>query len=172
MKNNNIILIGFMGVGKGTLARELTKALDMMVIDTDDIAESLENRKVKEIFTEDGEEYFRKLENRIAGWVGENVQNTIVSTGGGFAIYVDDLSQIGTVVLLDSSFEGIYKRIITSPNAKRKLKKRPLFKDPKQAEKLYNSRMKRYRKQADVVINVENRNLDNIVKEFVKKFKK
>ena len=47
---NNIILIGFMGVGKGTLARALSKATQHYCIDTDDLIESLVNKKIKKIF--------------------------------------------------------------------------------------------------------------------------
>ena len=45
MKKNNIILIGFMGVGKGTIARALIKESSMFAIDTDDLIESMENTK-------------------------------------------------------------------------------------------------------------------------------
>lgn len=64
MKKNNIILIGFMGVGKGTIARALVKESSMFAIDTDDLIESMENRKIKKIFASDGEPYFRNLEKR------------------------------------------------------------------------------------------------------------
>ncbi len=52
-KKSNIILIGFMGVGKGTVARALVKSSDYFAIDTDDLIESMDNRKVKKIFKED-----------------------------------------------------------------------------------------------------------------------
>ena len=44
---NNIILIGFMGVGKGSVAREIVKNSDYIAIDTDDLIESIENKKIK-----------------------------------------------------------------------------------------------------------------------------
>ena len=46
-KNNNIVLIGFMGVGKGTTARALSKALKTMNLDCDDLLESSQNMKIK-----------------------------------------------------------------------------------------------------------------------------
>ena len=49
-KNNNIVLIGFMGVGKGTTARALGKALKTMNLDCDDLLESSQNMKIKAIF--------------------------------------------------------------------------------------------------------------------------
>ena len=73
-----------MGVGKGSIAREVIKNSEYMAIDTDDLIESMENRRVKKIFEEDGEPYFRKLEKDIALWLESSVENTLISTGGGF----------------------------------------------------------------------------------------
>ena len=163
----NILLIGFMGVGKGTVAREFTKNSDLFAIDCDDLIESLENRKIKEIFKEDGESYFRDLEKKTALWLEKSVKNAIISTGGGF-YKVKNLKKIGTVVLLDSSFEAILQRILNHPNAKNKLAKRPLFNSPKEAKKLYNQRSKEYKKVADIIINVENKSPKEIVDEIKK----
>ncbi|MGZ5208062.1 MAG: shikimate kinase, partial [Sulfuricurvum sp.] len=58
----NIVLIGFMGVGKGSVARAMVKRSRLVAIDTDDIIESMENRAIKEIFASEGEAYFRSLE--------------------------------------------------------------------------------------------------------------
>ena len=96
----NIVLIGFMGVGKGSVAREIIKISDYMAVDTDDLIESMENKKIKKIFKEDGEKYFRKLEKRVAKWLEKSVKDTLISTGGGF-YKVDNLKKIGTIVLLD-----------------------------------------------------------------------
>jgi len=168
---NNIVLIGFMGVGKGSVARELVKQNDFVAIDTDDIIESMENRKIKEIFAVEGERYFRKLEKKIASWLTSSVNNTLISTGGGF-YKVKNLKSIGAIVLLDSSFDAIYKRIIEHPNAEKKLKKRPLFQNIDKARELYNSREKEYKKLADIIVNVENKDVEIISKEIIKKITK
>ena len=49
-KNKNIIFIGFMGVGKGTIARAFAREINRFSLDTDDLIESMENRKIKDIF--------------------------------------------------------------------------------------------------------------------------
>ncbi len=157
-----------MGVGKGTTARAFSQSYDMYNIDTDDLIESKENREVKKIFEEDGESYFRALEQKTADWLGEQVSGTLISCGGGF-YKVDNLSDIGTVVLLDASFEWIYNRIITAKNAKKKLKKRPLFKQPKEAKSLYEQREKAYREVADVIVSVEGKSMENIIEEIASK---
>ena len=166
MKKNNIILIGFMGVGKGTVARALVEKSNMFAIDTDDLIESMENRKIKKIFEVEGEAYFRALEEKTALWLEKNVNNTIISTGGGF-YKQENINKIGKVVYLKSSFQGILDRINNSPNAVNKLKKRPLLQNMEEAIKLYNSRAKEYEKVAKIVVDVENKDIKDIVKEIL-----
>ena len=160
----NIIFIGFMGVGKGTIAREFSKRSGLMTIDTDDLIESLENAKIKDIFAEKGEDYFRNLEKDVASWLEKSVDNTIISTGGGF-LNQPNLHKIGTVIYLKSSFEAIVNKIFSHPNAKKKIKKRPLLKDLNEAKKLYEKRVTEYKNVADYSLNVKYRELDDIVDE-------
>ena len=166
MKKNNIILIGFMGVGKGTVARALVKKSNMFAIDTDDLIESMENRKIKKIFEVEGEPYFRALEKKTALWLEESVRDTIISTGGGF-YKQENINKIGKVVYLKSSFQGILDRINAAPNAVNKLKKRPLLQNLEEAMKLYDLRAKEYEKVAKIVVDVENKDIKDIVKEIL-----
>ena len=160
-----------MGVGKGSVAREIVKISEYMAVDTDDLIESMENRKIKKIFEEEGEKYFRKLEKRVAKWLEKSVKDTLISTGGGF-YRVDNLKKIGTIVLLDSPFEKILQRIKEHPNAKKKLAKRPLLQDLKKAQELYNIRKPEYLEVADIVIDVTDKPLSKIAKEILKKVNK
>lgn len=164
---NNIVLVGFMGVGKGSISRALSKELDMLALDTDDMIVSMQNRQVKSIFKKEGEGYFRDIENKMAKWIAANIDNTIISTGGGFPIYVDEVKPMGKVFYLKNSFDGIMKRIEESPNPAKKLKKRPLFKDKKKAKKLLESRLDRYAEVADVVIETEGKSTQEIVAEII-----
>lgn len=166
MKHKNIVLIGFMGVGKGTIARELIKQSGMYGIDTDDLIESMQNRKIKEIFEIEGEPYFRELEKKTAKWLEKNVKKTIISTGGGF-FKVKNLEKIGTVVYLESSFGAILSRIESQPNAEQKLAKRPLLKDMERAKKLYDERVVAYQDKADMIVNVENKTPQEIAKQIL-----
>lgn len=167
----NIVLIGFMGVGKGSVAREVVKNSKYMTIDTDDIIESIENKKIKKIFEDSGEEYFRSLEKSVSSWLETSVKNTLVSTGGGF-YKQDNLKKLGIIVLLDSPFDKIIKRIKEHPNAEKKLKKRPLLKDLKKAKELYESRRPEYLELADIVIDVTDKSAESCSKELLKKVKK
>jgi shikimate kinase len=157
-----------MGAGKSTLAKMLAKELKAVAVDTDKIIENMESKKIKKIFESNGEEYFRELEKRVSLWLEKNVQNTIISTGGGF-IHVENLNKIGKVIYLKSSFEGIIKRLKTHPQAKKKFAKRPLLKDTKKAEELFKKRESLYEQKADFVIDVEKfKNEKEIVKELMK----
>jgi len=144
-----------MGVGKGLIARELVKNSTYFAVDTDDLLESLENRKIKTIFEKEGEPYFRALEKKCALWCEENLSGTIISTGGGF-YKQENLKSIGTVIYLESTFDAILEGIYNSPNAKKKLKKRPLLQDLESARKLFEQRITEYKRVADIVINIEN----------------
>jgi len=166
----NIILIGFMGVGKGTTARAFSKKFNVYNMDTDDLIESKENKEVKKIFAKQGEAYFRAQEQATVDWIEKCVQGTFISCGGGF-YKVNNLKKLGTVVLLDASFEWIHNRLKTAKNAENKLAKRPLFSQEKVAKKLYNEREKAYRKLADVIVDVENLTLDEQIDFIAKKCK-
>ncbi len=170
MKTNNIILIGFMGVGKGTVARALVKATDYFAIDTDDLIESIENKKIKKIFEQDGEPYFRALETKCAIWCEKNLTNTIISTGGGF-YRQKNLHKIGTVIYLQSTFDKIIEGLKNAPNSKKKFKKRPLLNDLKEAKKIYNQRVKEYEKVANITIDVTHWSEKQAVKDILKALK-
>lgn len=168
MKKDNIILIGFMGVGKGTIARAIFKHKGHFSVDTDDVIESITKKKIKDIFDESGEAYFRALEKQCAAWLEKGIEQTVISTGGGF-YRQENLKNIGTVVYLKSSFEGILNRINACPDAEKKLKKRPLLSNLEEAKKLYDVRVEEYAAVADIVVDVENRNEVDIVNEIYEK---
>lgn len=167
----NIILIGFMGVGKGSVAREVVKNSDYIAIDTDDLIESMENKTVKKIFAQEGELYFRDLEKKLSKWLQSSVKNTLVSTGGGF-YKQKNIKDIGIVVLLNSPFDRIIDRIKSHPNAARKIKKRPLLNDLKTAKEIYDERLPEYLELADIVIDVTDKSALNCAKELLQKVDK
>ena len=160
-----------MGVGKGTVARELATSSDYFAVDTDDLIESFENAKIKKIFEKNGEPYFRELEKKCALWCEKNLINTIISTGGGFYMQ-NNIHKIGTVVYLESGFDEIIQSLKNAPNSKKKFKKRPLLNDLDEAKKLYNQRVKEYERIANIIINVENFNITKIVQEILEKTNK
>ncbi len=163
----NIVLIGFMGIGKGTTARAFAKKYDIYNIDTDDLIESKENKEITKIFEKKGEAYFRSKEQETADWIVKCVRGTLISCGGGF-YKVNNLKETGTVVLLHASFDWISHRLKNSKNAEAKLAKRPLFFDEEKARGLYKERESQYLQVADIVISVENKTIKEIIKEIAK----
>jgi shikimate kinase len=163
----NIVLVGFMGVGKGQVARELAVRTSFYTVDCDDLIESTMNMKVKKIFANYGEKKFRDLERQTAKWLEKNVKKTIISTGGGF-INVPNLKKIGTIVYLHAEYEFIIDRIMSHPNAAKKVKKRPLLQDLPSAKKLYLSRLPMYRKVSDHIVDVTGKDAVSVADDICK----
>ncbi len=143
----NIILIGFMGSGKSSVGRLLAKKSNKQFLDTDAMIESSEGTSISEIFSTKGEMYFRQKEADIVSWLNESCKNAVVSTGGGMLVHCDNLVDAGRVVYLRVPFKTILERM-----SKDELEKRPLFKDPAAAEKMYQERDEVYESKSDIII--------------------
>lgn len=166
----NIVLIGFMAVGKGGTARALSRLTGRFCVDTDDLIESTAKTKIKKIFADYGEPYFRGLEKQTGRWLADNVRNTVISTGGGF-FTVANLKDIGTIVYLHNEFEQILERVYMQPDAARKIKKRPLLQDREKARTLYDQRLPQYREVADEEIYVGDKSVEQTAAAIVEKLK-
>ncbi len=165
----NIVLIGFMGVGKGRTARMLAEKSGKFAVDCDDLIESFTNMKVKKIFATHGESHFRELERQVARWLRKQVDNTIISTGGGF-FKVPKFKKIGTIVYLHAEFDQILQAIHAHPKAKKKIAKRPLLRDLVKAEALFNERLPQYRAIADFEIHTGGRSSDEVADDILRCF--
>ncbi|KGI55802.1 shikimate kinase [Campylobacter sp. MIT 97-5078] len=161
---HNIILIGFMGCGKSTIAKALAKKLNYKLLDTDAFIEQKNRAKIKEIFENKGEEFFRNEEKALAQEL-HTFKNYIIATGGGFhKALLKDNNQY--VVYLKAHFNYIKTRL-----SKTSLEKRPLFKDEKKARTLYKERLAEYESKANLTINTEHKSVLQIVTEIMKGYK-
>ena len=109
-----IILIGYMGAGKTTIGKALSKELGIIFYDLDWYIESRMRKTVPQIFAERGEEGFRKIEYNMLHEVAE-FENVIISCGGGTPCFFDNmdyLNQQGEVVYLKASPETLYKHLL------------------------------------------------------------
>jgi shikimate kinase len=168
---DNILLIGFMGVGKGRTARALAALTGLFTVDTDDLIESMTKMNVRNIFAEQGEAHFRQLEQQTADWLEYHVNGTVVSAGGGFFM-VKNLRQIGQVVYLHSPLNSILEVMRSHPNAEAKMKKRPLLQDMARAEALFAERLPLYRQAADIEISVQGRDSGDVAAEIAARLRR
>ena len=109
-----IILIGYMGSGKTTVGKALSKRTGMMFYDLDWYIENRMHTTVSQLFAERGEEAFRKIEYNMLHEVAE-FENVIISCGGGTPCFFDNmdyLNQQGDVVYLKATPETLYKHLL------------------------------------------------------------
>lgn len=167
MQKNNIILIGMMGAGKSTIVQELGKTLNnFTIIDADSEIEKNEGTTITEIFKNKGEAYFRELETNTIREICKN-SNQIIATGGGIFEKSENreiLKGNGTVFYLKATPENLYDRIKLQTH-------RPLLKTGfgvQNIKEILNKREINYSK-AQVVIDTNNKTLDEIVKNIIEK---
>ena len=130
----NITLIGMMGSGKTTTAKELSKILpEFKLVDIDDEIEKSSGKKISEIFLKYGEAHFRELEtNKIKQFIQNDHQ--IISAGGGAFENPDNrrrLLENSFVFFLKASPQTIYDRIKAESH-------RPLLKKNFSVERIAN----------------------------------
>lgn len=146
---DNIILIGFMGSGKSTIAKLLATALNMPFIDSDTYIAEKEKSSIKDIFTYKGEAYFRHLESLFIESFSTQ-KGYIIATGGGMPIF-NNARGLGVCFYLQSDFDTITQRILKEKEATKE-NTRPLFDDISTAKALYNERIKIYENSCDYII--------------------
>jgi len=157
-----IILIGFMGSGKTTVAKKLGEKLDLKVIEMDDLIIKKSGKSIRQIFSENGEAQFRELETKVAKNL-EKRDKCIISTGGGVVmskINIGYLKENGKIIFLKTSFLEITERLKNNND-------RPLFKDKKMAKKLFIFRQKLYEEYADLIINTDGKSVEKITYEII-----
>ena len=119
-----IILIGYMGSGKTTVGRALSKDLELPFYDLDWYIESRMRKKVSQIFAERGEEGFRQIERNMLHEVAE-FEDVIISCGGGTPCFFDNMDYIngqGQVVWLRCEPDVLHKHLMMAKG------ERPLLK--------------------------------------------
>ena len=97
-----IFLIGFMGSGKTTLGKALSRQLGIDFIDLDLYIEARYHKTIREIFAESGEERFRQIEKSLLHEVAD-FENVIIAAGGGTPCFFDNIDYMnahGTCIYL------------------------------------------------------------------------
>ncbi|PVX31682.1 shikimate kinase [Pasteurella langaaensis DSM 22999] len=150
-EKRNIFLVGPMGAGKSTIGRQLAQQLGMEFIDSDAEIEERAGADISWIFDLEGEEGFRKREERIINELTQK-QGIVLSTGGGAVLSKDNrnyLSARGIVIYLETTVDKQFERT-------QRDKKRPLLQgaeDPRKVlEDLAKVRNPLYEEVADITL--------------------
>lgn len=147
-----MILIGFMGSGKTTIAETIAWELNVKYLDIDEEVVKKYDASISQIFSKEGEEGFRKKEFEVLNSLLN--KDAVISTGGGVVTYKPSLDLLKSqskhkVFYLDAPFHILYDRIKGDAT-------RPLAnQDREKVNALYDNRLESYKNASDFIINTE-----------------
>lgn len=164
----NIILIGFMGCGKTSVGIRLSYRMRRTMIDTDKTIERFQKMTISDIFAQMGEEAFRRMETQCLKRLLEEADGQIISTGGGLPVREENrslLKQLGMVIYLRVTPQTVCRRLASDTT-------RPLLQGENPEEKvrlLLEGRKEIYEDAADMIIDVDDKNFDEILDEIIER---
>ena len=162
----NIVLIGFMGCGKSTIAKHFQNAYGMEVVEMDEEIVRREGMSIADIFAVKGEPYFRDLETKLLIEL-QDQKNTVISCGGGAALREQNVAEMkknGIVVLLTASPETIFDRVKNNTE-------RPILNGNMNLEYIQNlmeQRKDKYEAAADLIVQTDGKSVEGICGEIRK----
>lgn len=176
MKKHLVYLTGFMGSGKSTIGPILANTIGYDFLDIDNRIEDNERRVINEIFSADGEKYFREVEQGVLKDVSK-LQSVVVSLGGGTVTKMENLLLVkntGVLIYLKADPRQIFQRL-------RFKTERPLLKAPNGDPLTDDQMMERirwlikerdeYYGQADVTVKTDDKKIGLTVDEIVRKIR-
>ena len=159
----NIVLIGMPGVGKSTVGVILAKELGYQFIDADLLIQKQEKRLLREIIAQEGVDGFIQIENQVNASI--ETDRTVIATGGS-VVYgreaMEHLKKISTVVYLKLSYQALKKRLGNLKNRGVVLREGQTLWD------LYEERVVLYEKYAYIVIDEENKGIEETLQYILK----
>jgi shikimate kinase len=140
-EQTRILIVGFMGAGKSSVARELARLLHASMIDLDDSITAREGRTPQQLIDEDGEPAFRAAETRALADALDKGTARIIALGGGALSSAATRELIARrdclIIWLDAPFELCWQRIAGDNS-------RPFARDREIAIRLYDERRELY----------------------------
>jgi shikimate kinase len=161
----NIALTGFMAVGKSAVGRTLARKLKRRFVDLDKVIEKTEGMKVRDIFEQKGEAYFRQREKEALAYVLER-HGQIIATGGGVVLDPENIKLLhkkAFLVCLVASSEVLLKRAGHGT-------KRPLLKGSnrkERVEQLLQQRANHYA-EADACVETNDLTVDQVAEQILR----
>lgn len=155
----NVVLVGFMASGKTAVGRRVARRLGYTFLDTDHLIEDEIGITIAQLFEEQGEAAFRRLESAVADKLCE-LENHVISTGGGILTQPGNLERLklaGLVVFLNADLEEIIERLQRDT-------RRPLVQGGGLREKvtaLLTERLPVYQ-QSDVIIDTKGKSVNKV----------
>ena len=168
-RGENLILIGFMGAGKTSVGEHFAARYQMPLIDTDKEIEAAAGMAISDIFANQGEEAFRRLETGVLEKLLEQGGRSVISVGGGLPLRAENralLKQLGTVVYLDVLPETVMERIGSD------VSDRPMLHGGDvmgRIVSLLESRKPHYLEASHIIVDVNGRDVDDIVEEIYRR---
>ncbi|HTL74113.1 MAG TPA: shikimate kinase [bacterium] len=164
----NLALIGFMGTGKTSVGRVVAETLGFEFLDTDELIQSRTGRTIADIFAKEGEPAFRALERQVVQELATR-KKTVISTGGGLPTNPENLAALKSfalVVCLWASPEKIWERV-------RYQSHRPLLHDADPQQKIRDLLAARtpFYRQADVLVNTDQRSVREVAQQITLQYK-
>lgn len=165
----NIVLIGYMGSGKTTVGTHLASCLNYQFLDTDQKIEEQQGKTISQIFSDNGEEFFRDVETNIIKNMLSEVNHGIISTGGGLPLREcngEILKRLGFVVFLRVKKETILERLKGDTT-------RPLLQGEnveEKVEKMLSYRNPIYEYSAHLQVEVDNKSVEEITEEILRNY--
>ena len=162
----NVVIFGFMGVGKSSVSRLLAEALSMEFVDLDDSIVAVTGMDIPNIFKERGEEGFRKLEKEATREISAR-DGVVIACGGGAVLDEENLEALrrnSKMILLTADLETILERVEADGDT------RPLLNNEKKVEpiaRLIGERMPRYLKAADKTVDTSGKTQADVVREII-----
>lgn len=163
-----IILLGYMGSGKSTIANSLSEMIEIPFVDLDYYIEKKAQSSIKTIFEKQGEIYFRKLEHEAFLELLNNSKDLIIGLGGGTPCYANNHELLKgenrTSIYLKASIDTLFNRLVLEKS------KRPLIasktdEEMKEFIAIHLFERSYYYNHAQHTVSVDNQSIEQIVNE-------
>mgnify|MGYP001432764742 CR=1 FL=1 len=155
---DNIILIGMPSAGKSTIGVILAKVLGYNFIDSDLLIQEQEGELLKDIISRVGIDGYIDIENQVNRDI--NVDRTVIATGGS-VVYcqeaMEHFSETGTIVYIKLKYDTILRRI---GNIRQR---GVVLREGQTLKELYEERSPLYEKYADIIVDAEGLDVEELM---------